>query len=167
VIQLSSEHNLEKGSPQRIWLSGQLEHLDRKQFPWLIVTLHRPLYSSEDYEDDSIVADHLRMSLEEEFLQYRVDLVLAGHYHAYERTCPVAKFVCQTKELSSPSIVHVVTGAAGMHLDSAPFFEQVSWRKAYTQEWGFTTIRVNKRNLNLQYRSSMDGHVIDEFELSK
>ena len=45
--------------------------------------------------------------------QYKVDLAFWGHHHSYQRTCPVAKKVCQD---DGTAPVHVVIGMAGQSL---------------------------------------------------
>lgn len=52
------------------------------------------MYNSEDYHSDYEVEVHIREYLEPLLNSYRVDLVLAGHYHSYERTCKVFEEVC-------------------------------------------------------------------------
>jgi hypothetical protein len=86
----SSEHNFTRGSTQYAWLRQDLHAVNRTRTPWLVVSSHRPLYTSEKYPDDLVVVEHLRAELEPLFLNARVDLYLAGHYHSYERTCPLA-----------------------------------------------------------------------------
>ena len=52
------------------------------------------MYNSENYEADYNVTLHIRENLERLTDKYQVDVVLAGHYHSYERTCKVSKEVC-------------------------------------------------------------------------
>jgi hypothetical protein len=47
MITLSTEHSLEIGAPQRTWLEAQLASVNRTAFPWLVVAMHRPMYTSE------------------------------------------------------------------------------------------------------------------------
>ena len=44
---LSSEHDWQAGSLQHDWAVADLAAVDRKKTPWLVVQLHRPMYSSE------------------------------------------------------------------------------------------------------------------------
>jgi hypothetical protein len=48
MITLSTEHSLEAGSLQRAWFEAQLSAVNRTAFPWLVVAMHRPMYTSED-----------------------------------------------------------------------------------------------------------------------
>ena len=60
------------------------------------------MYNSEVYMDDYEVSLHLRSSLEPLLNLYHVDLMLAGHYHSYERTCKVSEEVC-IEDMLDPS----------------------------------------------------------------
>jgi hypothetical protein len=43
---VSTEHDLEPGSPQRAWLERELASVDRCRTPWLVLLLHRPMYGA-------------------------------------------------------------------------------------------------------------------------
>jgi hypothetical protein len=45
----------------------------------------------------------------------QVDLFWAGHYHSYERVCPVYNDTCRRH---GEGIVHITIGSAGASLDS-------------------------------------------------
>jgi hypothetical protein len=78
VVQISSEHDYTQGSKQYAWLSRDLKAVDRSVTPWVVVTMHRPMYSPEAGaaydEGQGIIA-----SLEPLFVDMRVDMVLSGH----------------------------------------------------------------------------------------
>lgn len=62
---------------------ADLAKVDRKRTPWLIVLLHAPWYNSNwahQGEGDSMMA-----SMEPLLYSAHVDMVIAGHVHAYER----------------------------------------------------------------------------------
>jgi hypothetical protein len=50
---VSSEHNYSIGSPQALWLDADLAAVDRAVTPWIILSLHRPVYSADASEYDS------------------------------------------------------------------------------------------------------------------
>jgi 3',5'-cyclic AMP phosphodiesterase CpdA len=79
---------------QARWLDEDLAATSR---PWKIVYLHRPPYSSGDHGSDTA----LRAALEPVLVKHRVQLVLAGHDHDYERMHP------------QQGVQHVVTGGGG------------------------------------------------------
>eukprot|EP01083_Nonionella_stella_P235024 826877_1 len=85
-ILLSSEHDYSNGSNGAKWLLNDLENVNKTVTPWIILSIHRPLYVSQDYPSDLVVATHLIDELEPMLYKYNVDLVLTGHFHSYQRT---------------------------------------------------------------------------------
>jgi hypothetical protein len=43
----SSEHNFTVGTEQYDWLAAELASVDRTQTPWLMLSCHRPFYTSD------------------------------------------------------------------------------------------------------------------------
>ena len=58
--------------------------MDREKTPWLIVLMHSPMYNSN--EAHYMEGESMRAAFEKWFVKYKVDLVFAGHVHAYERS---------------------------------------------------------------------------------
>ena len=123
VIMLSSEHHLAPGSAQHRWLIKDLERVRGGAgpgVPWVVVTLHRMLYTTQLCEE----ADHtnsllLRKQLESALRKYRVNLVLVGHQHSFERSCAVYDGVCVAD--SSRGTVHATVGTAGAGIEKCGF----------------------------------------------
>lgn len=84
IIVLSSYSAYGKYTPQYKWLEEELPKVNRAETPWLIVLLHSPWYNSNGYH--YMEGESMRVMFESWFVQYKVDLVFAGHVHAYERT---------------------------------------------------------------------------------
>lgn len=80
---------------QAKWLD---EDLSKSNLPWKVVYLHRPLYSSGAHGSDT----GLRTILEPVLTKHKVQLVLAGHDHDYERMKP-----------HKSGTQHIVTGGGG------------------------------------------------------
>jgi hypothetical protein len=77
------------------WMEEDLAKVDHAT-QWLVVTSHRPMYSSMKWSAaDFVMNDKIRESLEPLFVKYKVDVFLCGHMHDYERTCPVSNGSCQ------------------------------------------------------------------------
>jgi acid phosphatase type 7 len=85
------------------WLQQEIAGNQRK---WLIVYMHVPLYSCGSHGDNRI----LQQVLEPQFENGKVDLVIAGHDHDYERTKPIKQF---NQDPTYPGLVHILTGGGG------------------------------------------------------
>lgn len=71
-------------TPQWHWLQDELKRVDREKTPWLIVLMHAPLYNSN--EAHYMEGESMRAVFESWFVHHKVDIVFAGHVHAYERS---------------------------------------------------------------------------------
>lgn len=69
---------------------------NRQNVPWIVFSLHRPIYCSDDTAS-AIPGGKFQVSLEPILLKYDVDLVLQGHAHVYERIHPVNNGVVSVK----------------------------------------------------------------------
>ncbi|ETV91692.1 hypothetical protein, variant [Aphanomyces invadans] len=77
VVQISSEHDFMPGSVQHAWLEANLASVDRSLLPWVVLTAHRMMYTTQSHEDaDYNVSLHFRAAIEPLLRQYRVNLVL-------------------------------------------------------------------------------------------
>lgn len=86
IIMLGSYTDFDAHSLQYKWLQSDLANVDRKRTPWVIVLLHAPWYNTNEAHQGE--GESMRQAMEELLYDARVDLVFAGHVHAYER------FVC-------------------------------------------------------------------------
>ncbi|KAM7268016.1 hypothetical protein ACFE04_010182 [Oxalis oulophora] len=84
IIVLSSYSPYVKYTPQYRWLKEELDRVDRKKTPWLIVLMHVPIYNSNAAH--FMEGESMRSVFESWFVEYNVDVIFAGHVHAYERS---------------------------------------------------------------------------------
>jgi len=83
IIMLGSYAEYDEGSDQYTWLKADLANVDRSKTPWLIVLLHAPWYNSNSAHKGE--GEDMRKAMEDLLYKARVDVVFAGHVHAYER----------------------------------------------------------------------------------
>ncbi|GIW72585.1 MAG: hypothetical protein KatS3mg102_2127 [Planctomycetota bacterium] len=94
-LDVVSSHALERDSPQLAWLIEDLEAA--QQAAWRVCVLHYPPF------DDGVKGDTGRVQrmLVPIFTALGVDVVFAGHDHAYERFYPI------------DGVLYIVTGGGG------------------------------------------------------
>jgi 3',5'-cyclic AMP phosphodiesterase CpdA len=74
-------------SPQYQWLLQDLEENSKKENMWTVVYLHHPPYTKRSHDSDTEQdLGEIRRFLVHKFDEYKVDLVLSGHSHVYERS---------------------------------------------------------------------------------
>ena len=166
VIQISSEHNFTAGSEQWVWLKNTLASVNRQVTPWLLVTLHRPIYSTQECETgDYVVSLHLRRELDPLFEAYKVDVVLVAHTHAYERTCPLLGGICVP---DGQGVVHLTVGSAGAGLESCGYSPKYgNFSRAHINTFGYLRAETSDQHIRLQFILDLDGSVYDEYYVQR
>lgn len=106
VIMLGSYAKFDKDSDQYKWLQSDLKKVDRSVTPWLIVVLHAPWYNTNHAHQGD--GDAMKKAVEELLYEARVDLVVTGHVHAYERTTRV-----YANKVDPCGIMHITVGDGG------------------------------------------------------
>lgn len=168
-IQLNSEQMLGTTSKQRAWLEQQFKAIDRSVTPWVIVGMHRPLLVDSNDKSDQAVATLLRKSLEPLFAKYEVDVVLAGHIHAAQRSCiGVLKGTCVGVNAQGTALgpTHVLTGQGGYQSPLNAFKTPPSWEAWASWGFGFNEMLVTRTTLRIN-ALGIDGTQLDTFTLSK
>lgn len=83
VIMLGSYTDFDSDSDQFRWLAADLAGVDRKKTPWVFVLVHAPWYNTNAAHQGE--GEKMREAMEDLLFKARVDVVFAGHVHAYER----------------------------------------------------------------------------------
>lgn len=148
---LNSEGDLES---QAEWLREDIQNSDQT---WNIVSLHRSPYHTHTRRSNEEVLEVLAPVIEE----LNVDLVLAGHDHAYSRTWPM-----KDGNIVPPDdgVTYVIGGSAGPKLYSVGDFEYVRTSEEFTQV--YSGITVDGETMSFEARN-IEGDPIDTFTLSK
>jgi hypothetical protein len=161
-IVVSAYSSMEPNSIQYNWLVEELESVDRRLTPWVLVTIHVPLYNTFALHphDPQIVA--AREHFEPLFVKYHVNLIFTGHIHAYQRTANVAN-----DTLTKTGPIHITIGAGGRQCD-APYKteEPEAWIvKRDASYYGYGTLEiVNATHANWKWipLSPSDKHDYNE-----
>jgi acid phosphatase type 7 len=91
VAMLGSYAGFDASSDQYAWLAADLARVDRRATPWLVVLLHAPWYNTNAAHQGE--GEAMRKAMERMLYEARVDVVLAGHVHAYERFVSTTVFL--------------------------------------------------------------------------
>jgi hypothetical protein len=165
VVQMSSEHDWTVGSEQYSWLQATLSSVDRNLTPWVLLTSHRPMYTSETLEEgDFKVSLHMQANLEDLIQRYGVDVMLTGHYHSMERTCPVFKQVCQP---AGNATIHACVGTAGANLEEGSFPSKFHWSVSHANAFGYSRFTATPTTLKYDFILNQDGSLYDTFTITK
>jgi len=113
-IYLNSYSSLDPGSKQYEWLLTELESVNRRVTPWLLLTYHVPIYNTFEVHQKDLQMFKMREHIEPLMVKYKVNIVFNGHIHAYQRTKPVAM-----GNVTSTGPIHIVMGAGGRNADAA------------------------------------------------
>lgn len=177
-------------SPQVEWLKKDLA---ANRLPWTIVMFHHPPYTKNSHDSDTetelvLIRQNLNPILE----RYKVDLVLSGHSHLYERSRPTrghtgfAPTFNEAAHLTSTSsgkydnspnscayvknggdegVIYVVAGSSGRNngLDG-PAHPAMPFKNF--QNGGSVVIEVEDNRLNYEWLCN-DGVVRDQFTIFK
>lgn len=106
-ISIDSTGLFQSNGPWGNWLQSELANNTSR---WLVVFMHAPLYSCDTTHGDDTT---LQMLWQPMFEQYKVDLVVAGHAHIYERTGKIKRF---SNDPNYAGWFEIVTGGGGASL---------------------------------------------------
>lgn len=179
-VYFSTETNFLPGSNQYNFLKNDLESVDRKKTPFVIVQGHRPMYTTSNENRDAALRGKMLEHLEPLLVNNNVTLALWGHVHRYERFCPLNNFTCGSSVSQRAGdrgafTVHLVIGMAGQdwqpkweprpdHPDD-PIFPQPKRSLYRGGEFGYTRLVATKEKLVLSYVGNHDGEVHDTVEI--
>ncbi|KAE8679342.1 Detected protein of confused Function [Hibiscus syriacus] len=148
------------------WMTKDMASIDRSKTPWLIFT------GTLGNVDDSF------RNVVEPVLANKVDLVLFGHVHNYERTCSISNCQClampekdengvdtyDNGNYKAP--VHAIVGMAGFSIQKfSPFVSD--WSLIRISEYGYVRAHATRNELMLEFVNSTSRSVIDSFHITK
>lgn len=181
------KYGLQLVAEQFQWLERDLQEATRparrKEHPWIITMGHRPMYCSNNDQDDctlyeSLVREGLQphqYGLEDLFYRYGVDLELWAHEHSYERLWPVYNYQVYNGSTEAPytnpgAPVHIITGSAGCKERLDPFVpDPRDWSAVRIEDYGYTRMQIfNRTHIWLEQLSDdQGGKIVDGIWLIK
>ncbi|KAG0555201.1 hypothetical protein KC19_12G152000 [Ceratodon purpureus] len=139
VLMLGSYAEFDSSSAQYKWLQADLAKVDRTKTPWLIAMLHAPWYNSNTAHQGETESTDMMAAMETLLYQHNVDILFAGHVHAYERNLRVYK-----NQLNDCGIVHITIGDGGNREGLATNWKnpQPTWSVKRESSFGFGRFNV-------------------------
>ena len=155
---------------QTNWLTADLERVDRQKTPWVVVAGHRPWYIAAKNTTSNVCLT-CQDVFEPILVKYKVDLVLTGHYHVYQRNAPIANYTVDKNGLQNPQAPLFITNGAAGHYDGldtlltpVPYYTEFATDAVYG--WS-KLIFHNCSHLTHQFVASGNATVLDEVTLYK
>lgn len=182
VLTMASELSFSKGSAQYNFVENDLKTAAANpNIKWIIVNYHRVMYTSPNTCSASTCegSSSLRDAYHPLFDKYRVDLVLQGHVHNYQRTYPLkydtvspsspTRTSTSTSSYTDPEgqiFVTVGTGGINFHGLSGKSYFVV---KQQAQKFGILDILMTNDGSKLtgKYYRNGESTPYDTFTISK
>lgn len=153
----------DENSVQYKWVESDLKSVDRKITPWVIIVMHCPWYNSNSAHQAEKQAELMKASMEPLFKKHKVNIVIAGHVHAYERSYPVYQ-----NNVEDDGIVYITIGDGGNYEGHAStYLEQPAW-SAYRNgtQYGHAELTlVNEEKMMWKWYRNVDGALISNDEV--
>ncbi|XP_059434086.1 purple acid phosphatase-like [Corylus avellana] len=168
IIVLASYSAYGKYTPQYTWLEEELPKVNRTETPWLIVLMHSPWYNS--YNSHYMEGETMRVLFEPWFVQYKVDVVFAGHVHAYERSERVSNVaynvvngICTpVKDQSSPVYITIGDGGNVEGLVTNMTEPQPAYSAYREASFGHAVFDIkNRTHAHCSWHRNQDGYAVD------
>jgi acid phosphatase type 7 len=135
----STQPCLQEGSAQRAWLEDDLTKVDRSVTPWVVVFFHEPYVNSNTAHPMSSEGAPMQAAIEGIMYDYKVDIVLSGHVHAYERSCSLYQYKCMD---GAPYYITIGDGGNKEGLASGWISPQPEWSLFRQASYGFGKLQV-------------------------
>ncbi|XP_061350737.1 purple acid phosphatase 2-like isoform X2 [Gastrolobium bilobum] len=168
IIVMSSYSAFGKYTPQYKWLEKELPKVNRTETPWLIVLMHCPIYSS--YVTHYMEGETVRVMYEKWFVEYKVDVVFAGHVHAYERSERVSNIaydivngLCRPiNDQSAPVYITIGDGGNLEGLATDMTEPQPSYSAYREASFGHGTFDIkNRTHAHFSWNRNQDGYAVE------
>jgi len=185
-IVLDTEKSIYPSSEQLNFLLNDLENnTNNSKLDWIIVAMHRPMYSDGEnimargvnqhlYGNNLLMTEQMiiwRTTLQPIFDYYNVDLVIQGHNHFFERTKPIIfDSVVTDANLSNyvdvDGQIYLTVGTGGYKMDKPLKKSDLSIKQI--EEFGFLNLKLSpdKKTLSGEF-INLEEKILDKFEIKK
>nr|GEV66896.1 purple acid phosphatase 2-like [Tanacetum cinerariifolium] len=167
IIVLSSYSAYGTYTPQYMWLMEELPKVNRSETPWLIVLMHSPWYNSNTYH--YMEGETMRVMFESSFVQYKVDVVFAGHVHAYERSERISNIAYNivngectpVHDENAPVYITIGDGGNIEGLASSMTEPQPKYSAFREASFGHATMEIkNRTHAYYSWHRNVDGYAV-------
>jgi len=176
-LAISSEYPFEKGSKQYEFIKHDLiESLQDPSILWRIVFLHKPMYTSADFDRKD--SEELKNTFHQLFEKYQIDLVLSGHTQYYQRSLPLlynndndtTPFVMDQNNNeynNQDGIIFITAGTAGDKIHHISYY--FPYYTIQKGKFGFLNfvLENNGHTLTGTFHDTDDLNILDRFVISK
>jgi 3',5'-cyclic AMP phosphodiesterase CpdA len=154
VVNLCSYCESSASSLQGEWLKADLESVDRKRTPWVVVSIHSPYYSANI--GHQVEAEVMRKDVEDLFYEHKVDIVFAGHVHAYDRTKSVYK-----NQTTCDGPVYVTIGDGGNQEGPYCGWRHLEWSAFTENSFGYGEFSImNSSHAQWRFYRNQDSEAV-------
>jgi hypothetical protein len=169
VVALSAYADISPASKQTMFLERALGAVNRTRTPWVLCAWHPPVYNSN--AKHYLENEAFRVAYEPVLLKHRVNIVVTGHVHAFQRTAMVADNAV-VDPATGAGIYHWMVGMGGKELYQQWRPEDFPWVAARDATfWGYAVLSVpNATHAGVQVvcanspqATCAEGDVVDEF----
>ena len=150
-----------EAAKQVAWLKKDLATIDRARTPFLVGVLHAPWYNSNTKHQNEPEEYNPRHQMESMLHAAGMNLMFAGHVHAYERSYPVFQ---QQRVSCGPTYINIGDGGNREGLAKG-YLDQPKWSAYREASFGHGVLRVaNRTHLKWEWHRDQDGErvVADE-----
>jgi hypothetical protein len=173
-------------NPQLAWLKATIDDARAAQIEWIVVGMHKNCISVGKYYCD------VYQDLFSALIASRVDLVLSGHDHTYQRSHQIAPPRTGCREVvvdqfdrdclvadgdayrKGGGSVFVVSGAGGAELypvrasdPEAGYFAAAMGANTRGNRHGFALLTISPRRLGVRFVGSTPGSFADRFQIER
>ena len=147
------------------WANADLSTVDRDVTPWVISHFHRPLYCIKDDDCGKLL---MKQGCEDVLYNNKVDVVLVGHFHTYERTKPVYNYT-----VTEGAPVYLLQGSSGNREGNDGDYDDMElpdWAASAHNNIGYGILTQSADGSQLKwsfYESAGDNQMLDTMTMTK